>query len=108
MAIPTRANNPTRTCPSDRRKGSAFHAIAELLEFPDHACGPCAFGLGTHRRTPFLVADPLMEDQPEQLAEPMGDGPDGLFVSQPRQQAMKCHFKYASFDLDRGLSCLVQ
>jgi coenzyme F420-reducing hydrogenase delta subunit len=36
----------------------------------------------------------------------MGDGPDGLLVSQARQQPVKCHFKYASFDLYRRLSRL--
>src|SRR6266498_46068 len=38
----------------------------------------------------------------------MGDSPDGLLVSQPRQQPVKCHFEYASFDLYRGLCGLIQ
>src|ERR1035437_10848421 len=104
----TGSKNPTHSCPSDRRKWSAFYAIAQLLEFPDHARGARAFGLGTHRWTPFLVADPLMEDHPKQSAKPMGNGPDGLLVSQARQQPVKCQFKYAPFDLYRRLSRLIQ
>src|ERR1035437_5597258 len=80
----TGSKNPTHSCPGDRWKWSAFYAIAEFLEFPHHACGARAFGLGTHRWPPFLVADPLMEDHPQHSAESMGDGPDGLLVPQTR------------------------
>src|ERR1019366_10128622 len=52
----TGSKNPTHSCPGDRWKWSAFYAIAEFLEFPHHACGARAFGLGTHRWPPFLVA----------------------------------------------------
>src|ERR1035437_2779191 len=38
----------------------------------------------------------------------MGDGPDGLLVSQSRQQPAKRHFENASFDLDRRLRSLIQ
>ena len=103
-----RVKTPTRSCPGHGWNGSAVYAIAEFLEFPDHARSADPFGLGAHRWTPFLVANPVMQDHPKQLAKPMGDGPDGLLVSQPRQQAVKCHFKYAPFDLDRCLRCLIQ
>ena len=33
---------------------------------------------------PFLITNALVEDLPDQAAEPMGDGPDGLCVSKPR------------------------
>src|ERR1017187_8804448 len=104
----TGAKNPTRSCPAGRWKWSAFYTIAELVKFSDHPCCACAFGLGTDGRTPFLVAHPLVQNQPKQSAKPMGNGPDGLLVSQARQQPMKCHFEYASFDLYRRLSRLIQ
>src|ERR1035437_7634220 len=103
----TESKNPTPSRPGARWKWSAFHAIAELVEFPDHPCCACAFGLGTYRRTPLLVAHPLVQNQPKQSAKPMGNGPDGLLVSQARQQPVKCHFEYASFDLYRRLSRLI-
>src|ERR1035437_8415641 len=68
------------------RKWSAFYAIAEFSELLDHARGARACGLGTHRGTPFLVADRLMENQPKQSALSMSYGPDGLFVFQARRQ----------------------
>src|ERR1035437_6016745 len=80
----TESKNPTLSCPGGRWNWAAFYAIAELLEFPDHARCARAFGLGTYRRAPFLVADPLMQNQPKQSAKSMGDGPDGLLVSQAR------------------------
>src|ERR1035437_2658261 len=104
----TGAKKPTPSRPGARWKWSAFHAIAELVEFPDHPRCACAFGLGTYRRTPLLVAHPLVQNQPKQSAKPMGNGPDGLLVSQARQQPVKCHFEYAPFDLYRRLSRLIQ
>jgi hypothetical protein len=61
----TGAKNPTPSRPGARWKWSALHAIAELVEFPDHPSCARAFGLGTHRRTPFLVAHPLVQNQPK-------------------------------------------
>src|ERR1035437_8451052 len=98
-SLRTESKNPTPSRPGARWKWSAFHAIAELVEFPDHPRCACAFGLGTYRRTPLLVAHPLVQNQPKQSAKPMGNGPDGLLVSQARQQPVKCQFKYAPFDL---------
>src|ERR1035441_9178183 len=81
----TGSKNPTHSCPGHRRKWTAFYAIAELLEFPDHSRSASALRLGTYRRTAFLVAHPLVQNQPKQSAKPMGDGPDGLLISQTRQ-----------------------
>src|SRR5450759_444548 len=104
----TGAKNPTPLCPGGHWNWSAFYAIAELFEFPDHPRRAGALGLGTYRRTPFLVAHPLVQNQPEQSAESMGDGPDGLLVSQTRQQPAERQLEYAPFGLDRRLSRLIQ
>src|ERR1017187_5608633 len=82
--------------------------IAELLEFLDHSGSARTLGLGTDRRTAFLVVDSLMQNLPKHSAKSMGYGSDCLFVSQARQQPAKRHVKYASFDLDRRLSSLIQ
>src|SRR5450759_5615573 len=104
----TGAKNPTPLRPGGHWNWSAFYAIAELFEFPDHPRRAGALGLGTYRRTPFLVAHPLVQNQPEQSAESMGDGPDGLLVSQTRQQPAERQLEYAPFGLDRRLSRLIQ
>ena len=66
-------------------KWSTFYAIAEFAEFLDHSRGARALGLGAHRWTPFLIADPLVENEPKQSAQSMGGGPDGLLVFQARR-----------------------
>src|SRR5450759_4233607 len=104
----TGAKNPTLSCPGGHWNWSAFYAIAELSEFPDHPRRARALRFGTYRRTPFLVADPLVQNQPEQSAESMSDGPDGLLVSQTRQQPAECQLEYAPFGLDRRLCRLIQ
>ena len=58
----TGSKNPSHLCPGGGWNWSAFDAVAEFLEFPDHARGARALGLGTHGGSPFLVADPLVED----------------------------------------------
>src|ERR1035441_5926718 len=63
--------------------------IAELLEFLDHSGSARTLGLGTDRRTAFLVVDSLMQNLPKHSAKSMGYGPDCLFVSQARQQPAK-------------------
>src|ERR1039457_5324105 len=59
---------PTRSRLGNGWKWSAYYAIAELLKFFDHARCARAFGLGTYRRTPFLVADPFVQNQPKHSA----------------------------------------
>src|SRR5258708_507905 len=98
---PAGSKNQSRSCRASRRKWPAFYAIAEFLECFDHSCSARAQRLSAHRRTAFLVADPLMQNHPEQSAKSMGDSPDGLFVSQTRQQFVKRDLKYAAFDFYR-------
>src|SRR5882672_9893430 len=49
---------------------------------------PGAFVLGLGIRFAALLdkSHPLMQDLPNHTAEPMGDGPDGRLIAQPRQQ----------------------
>src|ERR1039457_5219002 len=72
---------PHNSCRVACWKWSAFYAIAVLLELLDHSGNARALRFGAHRRTPFLVADPLMQNHPEQSVKSVGDRPDGLFVS---------------------------
>src|ERR1019366_6981644 len=50
--------------------------IAELLEFLDHSGSARTLGLGTDRRTAFVVVDSLMQNLPKHSAKSMGYGPD--------------------------------
>ena len=59
-----------------------FDPIAEASELPDHSGRTPLPRLFGDRGAPFFVADALMQDQPDQPTLPMGDGPDGLVMSQ--------------------------
>jgi hypothetical protein len=64
-----------------------FDPIAEASELPDHSRGALLLGLFGDRWAPFFVTDSLMQDQPNQPALSMGNGPDGLFVPETRYRA---------------------
>src|ERR1039457_5623904 len=79
----------SRSCRVPRWEWSAFYAIAELFELLDHSGSARTLGFGAHLRAPFFVAYPLMQNHPEQSIKSVGDGPNGLLVSQARQQFAK-------------------
>src|ERR1700732_4569838 len=49
-----------------------------------------------------------MQNDPDQATEPVGDGPDGLLVSQARHQSAIDDLENGSFRLDRGVSTLIE
>jgi len=49
-----------------------------------------------------------MQNDPDQPAEPMGNRPDGLLVSQARHQAAIHGLEDASFGFDRGVGTLIE
>ena len=85
------------------RRDSQGHGVRGSFS----TCG-VRFDFGTHRRPPFLVTDSLMEDLPDQAAEPMCDGPDCFLVFQARLEAAKHDFEYASFHFYRRVRRLIQ
>jgi hypothetical protein len=61
-----------------------FDPIAEASELPNHLPGAQLLRSFGDRWAAFLVTDSLVQDQPDQSTLSMGDGPDGLIVSQAR------------------------
>ena len=49
-----------------------------------------------------------MENDPDEATKPMGDGPDGLIVSQSRYQSAIDNLENGSFRLGRGVGSLIQ
>ena len=49
-----------------------------------------------------------MQNDPDQVAQPMGDGADGLIVSQARHQSAIDDLENGSFRLDRSVSTLIE
>ncbi len=50
----------------------------------------------------------LMQDLPNHAAEPMGDGPNGGFIAQPRQQTPEHRLEVTAFLSHRSVGSLVQ
>src|SRR5262249_6632746 len=97
-----RVENPS--CWSSRR----FDSIAETTEFPDHSNGATSSRVCVHRRTAFLVSYTPVQNDPDQSAQPMGDGPDGLIVSQPRNQSAVDDLENAALHLNRSVGRLIE
>jgi hypothetical protein len=68
-----------------------FDPIAEASELPDHSRGALLLGLFGDGWAPFFVTNSLVQDQPDQPALSMGNGPDGLVVSSARGH-LSCSF----------------
>jgi hypothetical protein len=61
---------------------SVVRSDNQTSELPDHFGGAHLFRLSSDGWTTFFVPDSLMQDQPDQLTLPMGNGSDGLLVSE--------------------------
>jgi hypothetical protein len=85
-----------------------FNAIPETSESPDYPPHAGSRRTFTHRRTAFFVADPFVQDQPDEAAEAMHYCADGLIVRQLRDQATIHDFENASFGFDCRVRTLVE
>jgi len=85
-----------------------FDSIAEASELPDHSPSAPLLRLFCDRWAPFLITDSLVQDQPDQSTLSMGDGPDGLIVSQARDRAAIHDLEDASFGPGCGVSSLIE
>ena len=61
-----------------------FDLITEPSELSDHSRGARLLRLLADSGTTFFVTDSLVQDQPDQPALSMGNGPDGLLVPETR------------------------
>src|SRR5882762_8304164 len=85
-----------------------FDPIAEASLLPDYSCGALLLRLFGDRWAPFFVTDSLAQDQPDQTTLSMGNGPDGLVMSQARDRAAIDHFEDTSFGPGCGVGRLVE
>ena len=60
--------------------------VTELAKGRAKLRARCFRSLGSHSDTLFDESNSLMQDLPNYAAEPMGDGPNGRLIAQPRQQ----------------------
>jgi hypothetical protein len=85
-----------------------FDPIAEASELPDHLPGTELLRSFSDRWASFFVTDSLVQDQPDQSTLSMGDGPDGLIMSQARDRAAIHGLEDASFGPGCGVRSLIE
>src|SRR2546429_9731778 len=71
--------------------------IAESSELAEHSSSAPLLRLFGNGWAPFFVTDSLVQDQPDQATLSMGNGPDGLIMSQAWDRAAIHHLEDASF-----------
>ena len=64
-----------------------FDPIAEPTEVADHLPSAKLLRSFGNRWAPFFITDSLVQDQPDQPTQSMGNDPDGLVVSESRDRA---------------------
>src|SRR6266436_3335403 len=85
-----------------------FDPIAEASELPKHLRSAELLRSFGDRWAPFFVTNSLVQDQPDQPTLSMGDGPNGLIVSQARDRAAIHDLEDASFGSGCGVSSLME
>src|SRR6266481_5596961 len=85
-----------------------FDPIAEASELPKHLRSAELLRSFGDRWAPFFVTNSLVQDQPDQPTLSMGDGPNGLIVSQARDRAAIHDLEDASFGSGCGVSSLIE
>src|SRR5882724_3043228 len=85
-----------------------FDPIAKASELPDHSCRALLLRLLGDSWAPFFVTNSLVQDQPDQSTVSMGNGPDGLIMSQARDRAVIDKFEDASFGPGCGVGRLIE
>ena len=71
------------------------YLVSGLVQFSDHFREACVLALGAHGGTALFIANPLVQDLPNETAQAVSNGPDRLVVFQARLQTLKNHFKNA-------------
>src|SRR5713101_3808790 len=85
-----------------------FHSIAEAAKFPNHSISAPASGLCVHCGASFFVTHTLVQNDPNQTTKPMGNGTDGLIVSQARHKSGIDDLENGSFRLGCGVRTLIE
>src|SRR5882762_2907529 len=101
------ARKSLRLCLAGLRIGW-FDPVAEASQLADDSrCAllPRLFG---DRWAPFFVTSSLVQDQPDQSTLSMGDGPDGLIMSQARDRTAIHDLEDASFGPGCGVRSLIE
>src|SRR5271157_4906466 len=97
-----------RLCGHSWVYGGEGDVVAELAKGSRQIAGAVLADLGIRFAALLDKSHSLMQDLPNDAAEPMGDCPDGTLVAQSRQQTPEHGLKVTAFLLHRSVRRLVQ
>ena len=105
----TRVENLFHSSWVARESRPGFDTVAETSEFPDHlgqhVVGPAALMTAGPRSSDVNT---FVQNLPDETAEPMGNGADGLRVSKANDQPTVHQLKDTAFGLHRSVGGLVE
>ena len=104
-------NPPLRlqpVCAGNRVYRCDCDLVAKLAKCSRQHLSAFLLSLGIRFAALLDKSHPLMQDLPNHTAEPMGNGPDGGLIAQPRQQTPEHRLKVTAVLLHRSVRRLVQ
>jgi len=81
---------------------------AELPQITNHLSRPALCAIASHFRPAFLIWDAFVQNHPDQPAESMSNGSDGLCVPQSYDKPAIYELKDAAFGFDSGICGLIE
>jgi hypothetical protein len=103
-----RVENHFESCRALRLGTYELNPIAKASKIPDHLSGTLLLPLASDSRTTLLILNALVENLPNQSAQPMRDRADGLSKTQSRHQSLKHQLKNTAFGLHSSIGRLIE
>src|SRR5215831_17006529 len=94
--------------PSSFRNGCRFDTVTKVSKCPDHSGSAGSLGLFAYGGTTFLIANAVVQNDPDQLAEAIRNGPDRFVVSQTRHETTIDDLEDTSFVFDGCIGRLIE
>src|ERR1700747_290584 len=85
-----------------------FDSVSKVSECPDHSRSAGSLGLFGYGGTAFLIANALVQNDPDQLTEAMRNGPDRFVVSETRHKTTIDNLEDAAFVFDGSIGRLIK
>ena len=93
---------------SSCRISQGFDSVAKHPECTDHSRSASSPRLFAHRGAAFLIANPSMQNYPNQLTQAMRNNADGFVVSETRHETTIDDLEDASFVFDGSIGSLIE
>src|SRR5215472_6597624 len=93
--------------PLSCRNHCRFDSVAKGSECPNHSCSADALCLFTYRRAAFLIANAVVQNDPDQVTEAVGNDPDRFIMSETWHETTADDVEDTSFVFDSSIGSLI-